>query len=138
MSQNWKFHNSFLTWSENETRCIFEDVWYCHSWKVQFQLSCIFLKFFSSGLSIAQVTFLVTFYRSANCVSWVLISGTYRTLNINLYLRPFSTAIYGKFDLYCLYLSNFYLISKLHSFGLQIIPLISAHLRFMVNIGGFR
>ena len=29
-----------------------------------------------------------------------------RSLSINIYLRPFSIAIYGKFDWYCLYLSR--------------------------------
>ena len=57
----------------------------------------------------------------------------YRSLRINLYLRPFSIAIYEKFDLYCLYL--FRLLP-----GVQIMPLISDNLRFTesVDFGGFQ
>ena len=52
--------------------------------------------------------------------------------------RPFSIAIYGMFDGYCFYL-EFFLAYKLYSPGLQIMPLILDHLRFMasVDIGDF-
>ena len=67
MSRVSKFHSFFLTCSETEA--IFEGFQYCHLWKVQFQLFSTFFRFFSSGLQIAQVTFLDHFCRSVNCMS---------------------------------------------------------------------
>ena len=46
MNQVSKFYNFFLTWSETKARCIFEGFYYCHLWKVQYQLSSNFLAFF--------------------------------------------------------------------------------------------
>ena len=58
-----------------------------------------------------------------------------RNLSINLHL---SIATYGKFNLYCLHLFELFLVCKLYNSGLQIMPLISDHLRIMasVDIGG--
>ena len=68
-----------------------------------------------------------------------MISEMSRSSSINSYLRPFSIAIYEKFNLYFLYLFRLFLACKLYNSGLQIMPLISDHLRFMASadIGGF-
>ena len=84
MSRVSKFHNFFLTCSETEARCIFEGFYYCHLWKVQFQLSRTFFSFFSSFFHhefifesfqycyLSKVRFILfvpnqTFFWSANC-----------------------------------------------------------------------
>ena len=51
-----------------------------------------------------------------------------RSLSINLYLRPFSIAICGKFDSCCLYLFRHFLVYELYKSGLQIILSISDHI----------
>ena len=65
----------------------------------------------------------------ARFLVWVesLISEMSRSLSTNLYLRPISIAIYGKFNSYCLH-PDFFLS------GLQVIPLISDHLKFMASV----
>ena len=72
----------------------------------------LFFSFLSFGLYIAQVTFLVPFCWSVNCMSWTLdFKEMSRSLNMNLYLRAFSTDIYLKLDFY--YLCLFRLFSSL-------------------------
>ena len=110
MSRVSKFNNFFVICSEIKARRIIEGFQYCFLWKVQFQLSSTFSSFFSTGLLIAQITFLVPICWSVNCISWVF---DFRNLQkLNLYLRAFSTAIYQKFDLYYLCLFKLF-------FGLQ-------------------
>ena len=40
-----QYHKTILTYSETDAKSIFERFWHCHFWKVQFQLSSIFLIF---------------------------------------------------------------------------------------------
>ena len=54
MNQVSKFYNFFLTWSETKARCIFEGFYYCHLWKVQYQLSSNFLAFFHQIFKLLQ------------------------------------------------------------------------------------
>ena len=62
-----------------------------------------------------------------------------RNVIINLYLRPFSIAIYeSSICTICAY-SDVFLVSMLYNSGLLIMPLVSDHPRFMasVDIGDF-
>ena len=66
-----------------------------------------------------------------------MISEISRSLSIDLYLRPFSIAN-SWICASCTY-SDIFPACKLRNSGLQIMPLIPNHLRFMANIsiGGF-
>ena len=57
-----------------------------------------------------------------------------RSLSINLCLRPFSTAINGKLDLYYFCLFRLFLVCKLYNSGLQIMTFTLDHLRFVVSV----
>ena len=100
MSRIGKFYNIFLACSETDAWCIFEGFQYCHLGKVEFQLFSIF-KLFLIWCVNYWSHFLATFCRSV----WVesLISEMSRSLSITLCLRPFSIAIYEKFDSCSLY-----------------------------------
>ena len=89
--------------TETKARCIFNGFYYCHLQEVQFQISSTFLAFFIWSLNCSS-HFLVTFCYSV--IVWVesLTLEMFRSLSISLYLRHFSTAIYGKFDFSWLYL----------------------------------
>ena len=58
-------------------------------------------------------------FRAVNCMSWLFNFRYVQKLKIDLYSRPFTTAIHRKFDLYCLYLFRFFLDCKLYHSGLQ-------------------
>ena len=101
-------------------------------------------QFFLPGLSIVQFfsLFLLVsrLYGLSLCILFH-ISEMSRRLSMNLYFRPYSVAIYGKCDLYCLHIFRFFfLIDKLYQSDLKILCFISRHLRFIaasVDIAGF-
>ena len=90
MSWVSKFHNCFLGCSETKASCIW---------------GLLVLSFIESSIPMFQ-HFNIPVCWSVNCMSWVFNSRYVQKLKIDLYLRPFTNAIYGKFDLYCLYLFN--------------------------------
>ena len=53
-----------------------------------------------------------------------------RSLSIDLYLRHFSITIYGKFNLYCLFLFKLFMVFKLYNSGLYIMHYILEVLRY--------
>ena len=124
MSWLSKFHDYFLTCSETEARFMFEDFKCYHSWKVQFHLSSLFSAFFIWSVNCSSHLFSL-FLLISKLILWVesLVPKMFRSLSINLYLRPFSISVYGKFDSYSLYLFRLFLICKLCKSDLQIMPL---------------
>ena len=104
-----KFQNFFLTWMETERRIIFEGFNYCPLWKLNFQLSDTFLAFFVWALNCSR-HFLValTVNKLYKLNLWIIehMPEMSRSVSINLYSRPWSIAIYGKYYLLsiCLYL----------------------------------
>ena len=79
--------------------------------KLNFNFSVLFLSFFIWSVNCSRHFFSPILLVS---ILYQLISEMSRSLNLNLYLRTFSIAIYQKFDMY--YLCLFRLFS-----GLQII-----------------
>ena len=80
MSWVSKFNNFFLTYTETEARFIFE------GFDIALSVTLSVSKLYELSLWIIEHT-----------------SEMSRNVSINLYLRPCSIAIYGKFYLYCLY-----------------------------------
>ena len=78
MSWVSKFYNFFRTCSETEARFIFERFKYCPLWKVNFQLSGIFLALFSWSVNCSRDFFSHFFSQS---IVWV------ESLNRVTYLR---------------------------------------------------
>ena len=102
MSWVSKFNNFFLTCTENKARFIFEGFNILRYGKFISESLIIFL-IFLSGLLYFSVTLSVN-----KLYKWSLwiIEHTWemsRNVSIDLYLRPCSIAIYGKFYLYYLY-----------------------------------
>ena len=97
-------------------------------WHVQKLRKVVYLRTFSivdywkfnSSVSLFQ-----------RCMSWVFDFRYAQKLKHYLYSRPFTIAIYRKFDLFY---PGFFLACKLDSSGLQIMLLISNHLRFMASV----
>ena len=98
------FHNFFLTCSKIEARFTFD----CFKYS-----PCSFqtLRYFFSFCYLVCKLFKGLFQsldQPINCMNLVFkscnkhISETSKILTINLYLKPCSIAIYGKFCLYCL------------------------------------
>ena len=106
MSWVRKFNNFFLTCTETEARFIFEGFNIVLYGKF-ISDSLILFSLFLSGLWIVQETFSATLSVSKlyELSLWIIehTSEMSRNVSINLYLRPCSIAIYGKFYLYCLY-----------------------------------
>ena len=107
MSWVSKFNNFFLTCTETEARFIFEG----------FNIA-LYGKFISNSPILSFLFFIWSvncsrgFFRATLSVSklyelsfWIIehISEMSNKVSINLYLRPCSIAIYGKFYLHCLY-----------------------------------
>ena len=96
--------SKFIT--ETEARFLFQGLKYCTLWKVDLQYSYTFFAFLS-GLQIVQGTFLAFFSVSKlyELRLWIIehILEMSSDVSINLYLRPCTIAIFGKFYLYCLY-----------------------------------
>ena len=106
MSWVSKFRNLFLTWSETETRFIFEGFKYFPFMESSFPTLRYFFSFFHLVYKLFKEIF-QPLCQSVNCISWVFESCNNsempRSLSINLYLRPCDFAIYWKFYLNCLY-----------------------------------
>ena len=122
MSRVSKFHYFFLTCSETEARCIFKGFWYCHLWKVQYQFSNIFLALFHLVCQLLKSLFSPFLFVSKlyELSVWIIehILEMSRNISINLYLRPFSIAIYGKFYSCFLYYFRLFLVCNLCRSGL--------------------
>ena len=111
------YHLPFF-WSLNWENLVYKlwiTFWKCQDTQTLFILECIlgkfnsnfpalFLTLFLSDLQIVQVTFLVPFCWSVNCMKWLCESK-------NISWRCFSTAIYRKIDMS--YLCLFRLFSGL-------------------------
>ena len=100
MSQVSKLYNFFLTCLETEETLIFEIFDHCNLWKNHFQLSSTFLTFFIWSVNCWSRFFSISLLVSKlfETSIWIMlhILEMPRNLNINLYLQPFSIAIYEK------------------------------------------
>ena len=92
--------------SEAEARFIFEGFKYCSLWKVHFQLFHDFLAFFIWFVNCSMdFSATLSFSKLYKLSLWIIehISEMFKNVSINLHLKPFSIAIFGKFYFYYLY-----------------------------------